>query len=141
MTVRFASLSPPFSQLVCCIAPCLTLTSHARAPHRADVLHSPQRRPYLLSPFSISHVAQTALQATRNWLTGVVLRVGSGLFSAASGVENVGVSSSRWANAHESRVLFGRREHGSSVGGHLPGHMLNLGVDSAENMGGTLKEE
>jgi hypothetical protein len=87
------------------------------------------------------HVAHSALQATRYWLTAVVLRVGSSLFSASSGMENVGVSSYRWATTHESRVLDGRQEHDSNVGGHLPRRMLNFGVDSGENVVGTLKEE
>ena len=104
-------------------------------------MYSPQRRPYLLSPYSISHVARSALQATHNWLTAVVLRVGNSLFSASSGMENVGVSSSRWATSHESRVLDGRQEHDSNVGGHLPHRMLSFGVDSSENVVGTLKEE
>ena len=104
-------------------------------------MYSPQRRPYLLSPYSISHVARSALQATHNWLTAVVLRVGNSVFSASSGMENVGVSSSRWATTHESRVLDGRQEHDSNVGGHLPRHVLDFGVDSAKSGGGTLKEE
>jgi len=86
-------------------------------------------------------VAHSALQATHYWLTVVVLRVGNSLFSAASGMENLGISSSRWATAHESRVLDGRQEHDSNVGGHLPRRMLNFGVDSGESAGGTLKEE
>ncbi len=104
-------------------------------------MYSPQRRPYLLSPYSIGHVAHSALQATHYWLTAVVLRVGNSLFSASSGMENVGVSSSWWAAAHEPRVLVGRQEHDSNVGGHLPRRMLNFGVDSGENVVGTLKEE
>ena len=104
-------------------------------------MYSAQRRPYLLSPYSISHVARSALQATHNWLTAVVLRVGNSVFSAFLGMENVGVSSSRWATTHESRVLDGRQEHDSNVGGHLPRRMLNFGVDSGESAGGTLKEE
>ena len=88
--------------------------------------NSPQRTPYLLSPYSISHVAHSALYATHYWLTAVVLRVGNSLFSAPSGMENVGVSSSRRATSHESRVLDGRQEHW---------------VESGENVVGTLKEE
>ena len=115
---------------------------HSHSFHRADgLLYSPQRRHYLLSPYSIGHVAHSALQATHYWLTAVVLRVGNSLFSASSGMENVGVSSSRWATTHESRVLDGRQEHDSNVGGHLPRRMLNFGVDSGENVVGTLKEE
>ena len=104
-------------------------------------MYSPQRRPYLLSPYSISHVAHSALQATRYWLSAVVLRVGNSLFSASSGMENVGVSSSQWATTHESRVLDGQQEHDSNVGGHLLRRMLDFGVDSGENVEGNLKEE
>ncbi len=104
-------------------------------------MHSPQRGPHLLSPYSIGLVAHSALQAAHYWLTAVVLRVGNSLFSAASGVEDVGVSSARWAAAHESRVLDGQQEHESNVGGHLPPRMLNFIVGSAESGGGALKEE
>lgn len=104
-------------------------------------LYSPQRRPYLLSPFSISHVAHSAFHATRSWLNGAVLRVGTQLFSAASGMENVGVSNSWWTTDHKSRVMDGRQEHDSSVGGHLPCRIHNDCVDRAESGGGTLKEE
>ena len=89
----------------------------------------------------MGNLARSALQATHYWLTAVVLRVGNSLFSASSGMENMGVSSSRWATTHESRVLDGRQEHDSNVGGHLPRRMLNFGVDSGENVVGTLKEE
>ena len=96
---------------------------------------------FSVCPSTHSHVALSALQATHHWLTAAVLRVGNSLFSASSGMENVGVSSSRWASAHESRVLDGRQEHDSNVGGNLPRRMLNFGVDSGESAGGSLKEE
>ena len=53
----------------------------------------------------------------------------------------MGVSSSQWATTHESRVLDGQQEHDSNVGGHLLRRMLDFGVDSGENVEGTLKEE
>ena len=138
----FARAYAPITHTQLLFALTYTDLPHLRSFHRADgLLLSPHRRPYLLSPYSISHVARSALQATHNWLTAVVLRVGNSLFSAASGVENVGVSSSRYAAPHESRVLDGQQEHESNVGGHLPRRMLNFGVDSGESAGGTLKEE
>jgi hypothetical protein len=105
-------------------------------------LHSPQRGPYLLSPYAIGHVALSALQATHNWLAATVLRVGNIIFSAASGMENVGVPSPRRASPHESRVLDGRQPLDSNVGGHLPRRVLDFGLDSGESVGGgPLKEE
>ena len=71
----------------------------------------------------------------------VILRVGNSLFSASSGMENVGVSSSRGAAPRESRVLDGRQEHDSNLGDRLPRRLLKFGVDSGECAGGTLKEE
>ena len=86
-------------------------------------------------------MAHSALQATHYWLAAVILRVGNSLFSAASGMEDVGVSSARRASVHESRVLGGRQEQYSDVGGRLPRRMLNFGVDGTESGVGTLKEE
>ena len=121
-------------------------SDHARISlHRADAdgrLHSPQRGPYLLSPYAIGHVALSALQATHHWLAATVLRVGNIIFSAASGMENVGVSGPRRASPHESRVLDGRQPLDSNVGGHLPRRVLDFGLDSGESGGrGPLKEE
>ena len=82
-----------------------------------------------------------ALQATHYRLTAVVLRVGNSLFSAASGMEDVGVPSSRRATHESSRVLDGQQEHDSTMGVHLPRRMLNFGMDSGESEGGALKEE
>lgn len=98
---------------------------------------SPQCRAYLLSPYSISHVAHSALRATHYWLTTVVLRVGDSLLSAAPGTENADVFISRWDTPCESRGLDGQ-EHDSDPGGH---RMLNFGVDSAESGRGSLKKE
>ena len=53
----------------------------------------------------------------------------------------MGVSSSRGAIPRESRVMDGRQEHDSNLGGRLPRRMLKFGVDSTESAGGTLKEE
>ena len=116
-------------------------TSAPRA-HGCGRLHSPQRGPYLLSPYAIGHVALSALQATHHWLAATVLRVGNIIFSAASGMENVGVSGPRRASPHESRVLDGRQPLDSNVGGHLPRRVLDFGLDSGESGGrGPLKEE
>ncbi len=103
-------------------------------------LHLPQRGPYLLSPFAISHVALSALQATHHSWAAALLRVGNIIFPAASGMENVGVSSPRRASPHESGVLDGQPLD-SNVGGHLPRRMLDFGLDSGESGGGPLKEE
>jgi hypothetical protein len=115
-------------------------TSAPRA-HGCGRLHSPQRGPYLLSPYAISHVALSALQATHHWLAATVLRVGNILFSAASGMESVGVSSPRRASLHESRVLDGRQPLDSNVGGRLPRRALDFGLDSGDSGRGPLKEE
>ena len=56
-------------------------------------------------------------------------------------MEDVGVSSARRASVHESRVLGGRQEQYSDVGGRLPRRMLNFGADGTESGVGTLKEE
>ncbi len=53
----------------------------------------------------------------------------------------MGFSSPRRAAAHEPRVLDGQQELDSNVGGHLPRHMLNFGVDGGEIGEGALKEE
>ena len=137
LSLASRAYAPSRIQLLCALT--YTDLPHSRFFHRADgLLQYPQRRPYLLSPYSISRVAQSALHATHYWLTAVILRVGNSLFSASSGMENVGVSSSQWATNHESRVLDGRHDY---VGGHLPRRMLDFGVDSDESAGGTLKEE
>jgi len=102
---------------------------------RAEVLSGA----WLVARINTNNAAVVA--AKHYWLTAVILRVGNSLFSASSGMENMGVSSSQWATTHESRVLDGRQEHDSNVGGHLLRRMLNFGVDSGENVEGTLKEE
>ena len=80
---------------------------------RAEVLSGA----WLVARINTNNAAVVA--AKHYWLTAVILRVGNSLFYAASGMENMGVS----------------------VGGHFPRRMLSFGVDSAENGGGTLKEE
>jgi len=112
--------------------------------HSADAdgrLHPPQRGPHLLSPYAIGHVALSALQATHHLLAATVLRVGNIIFSATSGMENVGLSSPRRASPHESRILDGRQPLDCNVGGNLPRRVLSFGLDSGESGGGPLKEE
>jgi hypothetical protein len=119
-----------------------TSASRAHSSFADGHLHSPQRGPYLLPPYAIGHVALSALQATHHWLAATVLRVGNIFFSAASGMDNVGVSGPRRASPHESRVLDGRQPLDSNVGGHLPRRVLDFGLDSGESVGGgPLKEE
>jgi hypothetical protein len=112
---------------------CSRLCSHSAG----GLLHSPQRRPHRLSTYSIGHEAHSTLQATHYWLAAAVLRVGNNLFAASPGMETC----SRRAASHEPLVLDGRQEDDSNVGGHLPRHVLDFGVDSAKSGGGTLKEE
>jgi hypothetical protein len=110
-------------------------TSHTAFLCNSDAdgrLHSPQREPYLLSPYAISHVAVAVVQATLHRLAATVLRVGNFVFLAASGMESMGISSPGRAPFHESRVLDGRQPLDCNVGGHLPRRVLDFGLDSGK---------